>query len=237
MHEGHRRRLYEKLKSGDNLYEHELLEMLLFNAYPRKNTNPVAHALLDRFPSISAVLAASIEELMTVEGVGEQVALYLKCIGECVNSGNRADGFAVIRNRVDFYDLVKLRLRNLGTEVLELYLLDKNGKVIRIKRFTSGMSDKVIVKPEDIIKPISFVHPYGLFIAHNHTNGSSLPSDMDDDFTKQCQIICSINNVRLYDHIIYSSDDNIYSYFDCGRLEEIERGFSIRNLLKNGKQT
>ena len=66
MHEGHRRRMYQKLKNGDNLYEHEVLEMLLFNAYPRKNTNPVAHELLERFPSISAVLSADIDELMSV---------------------------------------------------------------------------------------------------------------------------------------------------------------------------
>ena len=49
MHEGHRQRLWEKLKQGDNLFEHELLEILLFNAYPRNNVNPVAHALLQRF--------------------------------------------------------------------------------------------------------------------------------------------------------------------------------------------
>ena len=61
MHEGHRQRLYEKLKNGDNLFEHEILEMLLFNAYPRKNTNPIAHELLNRFPSISEVLLGPTE--------------------------------------------------------------------------------------------------------------------------------------------------------------------------------
>ena len=52
MHEGHRRRLMEKLRRGDNLFEHELLEILLFNAYPRANVNPVAHALLQRFATL-----------------------------------------------------------------------------------------------------------------------------------------------------------------------------------------
>ena len=76
MHEGHRRRLLQKLKNGDNLFEHELLEILLFNAYPRKNVNPVAHALLSRFAGIGEILQASPDELTTVEGVGENVALY-----------------------------------------------------------------------------------------------------------------------------------------------------------------
>ena len=99
MHEGHRQRLYQKLKDGDNLFEHELLEMLLFNAYPRKNTNTVAHELLKRFPSISAVLAAGYDELISVPGVGEQVALYLMCVGKCVARGNDADSFAVVTCR------------------------------------------------------------------------------------------------------------------------------------------
>ena len=125
MHEGHRRRLYEKLKNGDNLFEHEILEMLLFNAYPRKNTNPVAHELLNRFPSIAEVLSASYEELITVPGVGEQVALYLMCVGKCVARGNDADSFAVVTCRGDMAELVKIRFAKKMEEVLELYFLIK----------------------------------------------------------------------------------------------------------------
>lgn len=237
MHEGHRRRLYEKLKNGDNLFEHEILEMLLFNAYPRKNTNPIAHELLSRFPSIGAVLSASYDELVSVPGVGEQVALYLMCLGKCVEKGSVADSFTVFSCRGDIFDFVKTRMREKRVEVLELYFTDKNGRLSRICRFTSGASDRVVVQPEEVIKLISVSHPYAMVIAHNHTAGTSRPSAMDDDFTKQCQIICSMNNVRLYDHVIYASDDDIFSYFDSGRLDGIEKQFSIRNILRNGKQT
>ena len=82
MHEGHRQRMYDKLKNDDGLFDHELLEILLFNALPRKNTNPIAHELLDTFGSLAGVLAADTEKLKAVNGVGENVALYLKCIGE-----------------------------------------------------------------------------------------------------------------------------------------------------------
>ena len=57
-HAGHRQRLYERLNSDGFLHDHELLEMLLFNAFPRKNTNPIAHALLDAFGSLKGVLEA-----------------------------------------------------------------------------------------------------------------------------------------------------------------------------------
>lgn len=237
MHEGHRRRLYEKLKSGGNLFEHELLEMLLFNAYPRKNTNPVAHELLTRFPSISAVLSASYEELVFVPGVGEQVALYLMCLGKCLERRNDADCFASISNRGSLGEFVKLRMRGRTSEILEMYFFDKNGRLIRICSFSSGASDRVTVKPEEIIKLISVSHPYAVVIAHNHTNGVASPSSADDDFTKECQIICSMNNVRLYDHVIYVSDDALFSYFESGRLAAIEQKYSIGNILKNGKYT
>ena len=55
LHDGHRRRMYEKLNNGDDLFDHELLEILLFGACPRINTNPMAHALLERFVSISEI--------------------------------------------------------------------------------------------------------------------------------------------------------------------------------------
>ena len=235
MHEGHRRRLYEKLKNGDNLFEHEVLEMLLFNAYPRKNTNPVAHNLLERFPSIAEVLSASYDELVSVPGVGEQVALYLMCVGKCVEKGNSARAFATFSCRGDVYGFVKLRLHGLHSERLELYFVDKTGNLSRISSFSSGDSDKVVVSPEEIIRLISVTRPYGMVAAHNHVEGTAEPSGADDDFTKQCQIICSMNNVRLYDHVILASDGTVFSYFDSGRLDEIEREYSIRNLIKNGK--
>ena len=151
MHEGHRRRMYQKLKNGDNLYEHEVLEMLLFNAYPRKNTNPVAHELLERFPSISAVLSADIDELMSVPGVGEQVALYLKCVGLCIEKANTAECFAAISNRGEMLRFAKMRMNGHSVEILELYFLDKNGRVTRICRFSSSDSDRVTVAPEELI--------------------------------------------------------------------------------------
>ena len=236
MHEGHRRRLYEKLKSGDNLYEHEVLEMLLFNAYPRINTNPIAHELLKRFPSIAAVLSADYEELITVPGVGEQAALYLMCVGRCLEKSNSADCFSVVKSRGDAASFVKLRFAGRAVEYLELYFLDKNGKVLRICSFTTGESHRVTVPPEEVIRLISVCHPYGILAAHNRTNGSTRPSVMDDDFTKELQIICSMNNVRLYDHMIYADGVPMYSYFDSGRMSEIESSFSINSILRHGRQ-
>lgn len=237
MHEGHRSRNYLKLKEGKHLYEHEILEILLYNAVPRKDTNPIAHALLARFPSISAILEAEIDELMTVEGVGEQVALYLKCIGLCIEQIRVADSFAAIKNRGELGDFVKMRIGGKRVEMLEIYAIDKNGKVFRIKTMSSGDCDKVVTSPDEIMKFITLTKPYSIVVAHNHTVGDALPSAKDIAFTRQVQLICSINNVLLYDHIICSVNGDMYSFFDSGRLSAIHDKFTIDSILKDGKRS
>lgn len=232
MHEGHRQRLWEKLKQGDNLFEHELLEILLFNAYPRKNVNPVAHALLQRFSSINEVINADLDELMLVEGVGENVALYLKCIGECMRLKNNCSSFAVIKNNAEFRQFASARLAGRRTEALEFYLLDKGGDVKRICTFTDGDPESVVVRPDEVVKLISVYRPHGVYMAHNHVDCPCSPSAADDDMTKKVQMICSLNNVRFYDHCIFAPD-GYYSYFMTNRLDEIAREFSVSNLFKN----
>lgn len=232
MHQGHRKRMYEKLKNGDTLYEHELLEILLFNAYPRVNTNPIAHALLNTFGSISGVLNAEVDELCAVEGVGESVALYLKCIAECTkNTSQNSAGVANLKSYEDFKNFVRLRLRGKTEEVLELYCLEKSGKVKKIFKFTSNEQNKVQVYTEKVANVIATNKPYGLLIAHNHLNGSSEPSSNDDRFTTEVQVMCSMNNVQLYDHCIYASDKDIFSYFTSGKIDKIKREYSFERLV------
>jgi DNA repair protein RadC len=235
MHEGHRQRLLGKLDSGDNLYEHEILEVLLFNAYPRRDVNPIAHALLSRFAGIKEILSADVDELCSVEGVGRNVALYLKCMGKCLELCGGCDNFGIVKNTEQFKKMISMRFRGKSNEFLELYFLDKGGRVKRICTFTSHDADRVDIPPEEIVKLISVHKPYGIFVAHNHVNYPSAPSVADDRFTKQLQIICSINNVKLYDHCIYSGDDDIYSYFLSDRIEAIKQEYSLYNLMKNGK--
>ena len=86
IHDGHRQRMRERfLKTGlDHFDKHEVLEILLYYCIPRSNTNELAHKLIDRFKTIGRVLQASPEELMSVEGVGENTALYLSLLNQAV---------------------------------------------------------------------------------------------------------------------------------------------------------
>ena len=232
MHEGHRRRMYEKLKNDDGLHDHELLEILLFNAYPRINTNPIAHELIKTFGSLSGVLAADVDRLKAVDGVGESVALYIKCAGEIIRrTSSKPAAISVFKNHEDIKKFVSVRLRGNNTEVMELYFVDKNGRVKRINSFTNENESKVTVDADKIMELLSAEKPYGLLVAHNHLRGGCNPSDNDDKFTASIRILCSISNTRLLDHLIYYSDKEVYSYLLSGQLDDINDEFSFSKVM------
>ena len=129
-HEGHRGRLIAKFESG-GLEEHEWLEGLLFNAYPRKNTNPVAHALLRKFGSIENIFTRTTEQLQTVEGIGPGVAAYLRVIGVFFKKF-RSSG-ACYPKYYDVKEFVKYARREysgLRFETFDMYFLDKKMNIV-----------------------------------------------------------------------------------------------------------
>lgn len=238
MHEGHRKRMHEKLKTDAGICDHEVLEILLFNAYPRKNTNPIAHKLIEAFGSLAGVLEADFDQLTGVDGVGENVALYIKCVAECLRRVNtQSAGVAVLKTYEDFKNFVIARMRGNRQEVLEIYCLTKGGKVKRISSFTDEERGKVEVNSDKIAAIMAKERPYGILVAHNHLSGESAPSVSDDRFTGELQLLCSINNVVMYDHCIYASDTNVYSYFGSGKIEEIRRKFSFKKLIDREIET
>lgn len=233
MHEGHRMRLVERLaQSEESLRDHELLEILLFNAIPRKNTNEIAHNLLNTFGGIDGVFEAEIDQLITVDGVGESTAAYLKVISlfyEKVQFGKAKR--PVIYNVKDFSEYLTARYRRLSVEVIEVYCLDSQGKVKYCKRYTSKKAESVSVEPNTLFAPILLPKPFAIVLAHNHVGVTCAPSDEDDSFTAQIQTMCSINNIRLYDHVIIGSD-GFYSYYLTGKLQKMYEKYNKTNLFE-----
>lgn len=219
-----------KVKEGDRLYDHEVLEIILYSVIPRTNTNPIAHKLLERFCSVSEIFKAEVEELKQVEGVGENTAVFLRTLGMCIERAGCAEGAAVLKTLGDCRSFVTMRMHGRPEEILELYFLDKSGCVKRIYTYTSADRNKVVARADEIIKNIALVKPYGLLVAHNHLNGSAEPSGNDEIFTAQIQLICNMNNVKFWDHLIYA-DGKYYSYKDKDRLDNMARKYSLNNVL------
>lgn len=232
MHEGHRQRMYEKLIKSDSLFDHEVLEILLFNAFARVNTNPLAHKLLERFGTISGVLNADVEELTAIDGIGKNVAMYIKVINECITRVDRdAVGVVTLKNYDDFKKFTALRFARKKEEVLEIYLLDRGGRVRGAHPFSNDERNRVVVELSKISELLIAAKPYAIVLAHNHLSGISRPSESDDRFTMEVQLICSMNRVQLFDHCIYASESNVYSYFTSGRIDEVKRQFTFKNVV------
>ena len=232
MHEGHRQRMLERLESAEgSLQEHELLEILLFNAIPRKNTNELAHRLLSTFGSLRAVLGAEMAELKAVPGVGESTAAYLRIIGIFYARAQlkepelpSAFSFAAFR------PFLIERFEGAREEYVELYSLDGKDCVKNVRRFSSEKSFQASVDPKEISRFLVEAKPAAMVAVHNHITGPATPSREDDDFTAQLEILCSMHNVSLREHII-CSPEGVYSYFLSGKLNELSARYSIGNVL------
>ena len=225
MHEGHRQRMLAKLEhSHETLSDHELLEILLFNAIPRKNTNAIAHELLLAFGSLRGVLGAEYGQLMTIGGVGASTAAYLKCIYYCTQRGEVIPKrkMPVVKNLEMFQDHLRDRFLYEEREVIELYALDAQYRIRQCKRFSDNKNDRVAISPKEVGAFIVHACAKALVIVHNHLTYSSKPSPEDNAFTAKAIAICHMHEVPLLDHIIVSNKD-MYSYFLTGELERIER--------------
>lgn len=211
MHEGHRQRLLGKIKSGGELYEHELLEALLFNACPRKDLNAVSHELVFRFGSLSGVLSQKTENLIEVGGVGESMAIYLEIIGGSLVRFTDKPTFAAIHTTADFKKFLKARKTPAGN-LLEIFFLDADGQVMRVFTVNEDKSGDYIFDAEKLIRAFSFTKTYGVF-AGRFCAAASGASATDDLILKRLSYVCKLGGVRLFDYCVYTEGGGFYSYF------------------------
>ncbi len=216
MHEGHRNRLVSKVKHGEIVYEHELMEILLFNACPRKDLNAVAHAVVSRFGSIEGALGATAEELAEVDGVGENMAEYIAVLGKALRAAGNEEGFAVVSNIRDFKNYILSRPAP-ECDRLELYCLDKDGRVRRICVFNAKSGLRAAPAETVILKTISAHRPYGLFVASRIKRGNRRPDAAEDALCERVGKIAKVCGANLYDYCTVGSDGEFYSYKMAGR--------------------
>jgi len=217
-HEGHRKRLLNKLPSG-TLEVHELLELLFFYSIPRKDTNGIAHRALTDFGNVNDLFLADLEQLQQVEGLGPNTAALIMCVQQLHQKLNEAakSSYPKRYDIESFLNYAKKEYGKLKQEVFDVYLLKADQSFWFRKRFTSDSVSSVKIDMSDFSKLLAVYRPAGLVIVHNHPSGSAEPSDKDDQTTKDCQTICRIHNVILCDHIICSPTGE-FSYYQSGKL-------------------
>ena len=232
LHSGHRKRLTERfIKYSGSLSDHELLELILFYAIPRQNTNPIAHNLLLRFNSLQNVFEADILSLTSVEGVGEKTAVFLKTIGESILRVISSNEKQI---KMFSFHTIKPYLLNYFKDCLDeklvIFFLDNKGTVLSKLEDTSKNRAKVLTDTSYIAKAIASASPNFALLAHNHPSGNPNPTSADDIATGKINILCALHGVSLFDHVIVTKTD-AYSYFASGRLDIIRQSFNIDKIL------
>lgn len=221
IHDGHRERLRAGfIENGlDGFNELNSLELLLFYAIPRRDTNAIAHELLDRFGSLDGVFSASIQELMSVSGIGETAAALIRLTPEIMRKSciNKAAEKKVITTSNQAGKYLAPRFLYEKDEVLLLVCLDSQKRVISCVELNRGVVNSVEANVRRIVETALRYRASSIIIAHNHPDGVALPSREDDYVTQQVSSALHSVGIPLVDHIIVAGDDFV-SYADSGML-------------------
>ena len=217
VHEGHRQRIRERfLKEGlENFHDHNILELLLFHSIPVKDTNEEAHALINRFGSLSEVFDADYEELCKVKGIGERSALLIKLMPELFREYEK-DKLNRDEVRLNSSELVAKyvasHFKGLTQEELWLLCLDINCKVLRFDKISEGTINATMINNRKITECAVFSNAASVILVHNHPSGITAPSSKDIDATIDMANTLESVGIRLNDHIIIGHGDDYFSF-------------------------
>ena len=174
IHDGHREKMRARfLNAGLEAFaDHEALELLLYYAIPRRDTNPIAHALMERYGSLSAVLEAPVEDLRKVEGVGESTAILLRLVPQLYRRARLAGARDTVLNSTERTGRYLLELfAGLNREVLYQLCLDQKGKLLACKRLSEGSANSTEVNIRLLAENAILTSASAVILAHNHPSG------------------------------------------------------------------
>ena len=222
LHEGHRDRMRERFFSHglETFNEIEALELLLYYAVPRKDTNPLAHALLDRFGSLDYVLSATEEELCEVPGISKRAAALLMMVPQMARLSeiNRSNRIVEITNSKDAINYLIPYFRYNRDEMIVLLCLDSQKRISHTEILYRGIVNSVNFDVRKLVEVSLKRKAVSIIVAHNHPDGPARPSREDDTATQQIFNALRAVGIDLYDHVIISGDDYA-SYRRSGALD------------------
>ena len=210
VHDGHRERLRTRFLSSPSSFEdHELLELLLFYAVPRKNTNELAHKLLDRFGSIKGVIDAGLPALKTIDDIGDNSAIFFRAIAEALLRYERCERKTT--SIMSSYDTLSKYLKSLfvGTEneISYIILMDSSKNLITCEKISEGYSCGNVMSTRYLTTLALNNNAACAILAHNHPGGRAIPSR--EDFYSTSIIKSTLNNlgITLLEHFVVEGDE------------------------------
>lgn len=207
---GHRERLRGRAISAGvgALPDYELLELFLFRSIPKKDVKPLAKQLLARFGSLGGVLGATPEELRTVKGVGQTVALDLKLLHEAAlrTAKEQVGRRPVISSWSALLAYVKTALAHESREQFRVLFLDKKNQLLADEVMNRGTVDHAPVYPREVVRRALELSASAVILVHNHPSGDPTPSSADVEMTRQVADAARALRIAVHDHLVVGRD-------------------------------
>lgn len=213
IHDGHRQRMKARfLNEGlDSFSEIQVLEILLFYAIPRKDTNPIAHELLNQFGSLSQVLDAPVEELCKVNGISENSASLLKLVTEVGRyyQVSRNSQIEILTTLEACASYMVPRFFGRRLETVFLLCLDAKSKVLCCKEVGEGDINAASISVRKIVEIALGAGASSVVLAHNHPSGVAIPSSEDILTTRRLFAALQAVDITLVDHVVVADGDYV----------------------------
>ena len=235
LHSGHRERLRNKaLEYGmECLEDHEVVELFLGYSIPRKNTNEIAHRLVDAAGSLGGIFDMEISEVKKIEGMSEYSTFLVRLVKYMVRSKKKPPKRNVDLSRFSYVEKYADSLFAASeNEVLYALLLDKKMRLIRAYKAAEGNEWQAGVSKKDILKAAIEESAASVILLHNHPGGVAYPSHDDLIFTVDMERACGIVDLCLVEHIVYAEGEchPIMIRDKMGSLKAIEYDRIVGNI-------
>lgn len=218
---GHRRRLRQRfLGAGPGaLADYEVLELLLFQAVPRRDTKPIAKALIDQFGSYKGVLRADVDALIQVKGMGEGGAVMFRAVADAAERLAREEvmNMPVLSSWDKLLDYLRIGMAQEKTERFRILFLDVKNVLIADEEQQRGTINHTPVYPREVVKRALELGASAIILVHNHPSGNPTPSQADIQMTRTIQDAAKGVNIALHDHIIVANSGTV-SFVDQGLI-------------------
>ena len=235
VHKNHRKRVREKFEKVGlaGFAEHEILELLLFYAIPYKDTNPIAHKLINAFGNLQGVFSASKDELMQINGISENSATLIKIIPELMKDLERRKTTNT-KSLNSVSESIKYAINLLSKEEKEyvyVICIDRKNLVKGLKQILINTHTYVIIDKKSLTKFILQKGVDRVILTHNHPIGSTLPSHQDINFTYNIMASLKELDIEVLDHIIVNKD-GAYSFAKEGLIDQIYQAIINKSKLE-----
>ncbi|MDO4563563.1 MAG: DNA repair protein RadC [Clostridia bacterium] len=187
-----------------NFQEHEVLELLLFYALPRKDTNPIAHDLIERFGTATAVFEAKEEELKKVPGIGDHAATLLSMMPHISNYyvKSRYTGKKRVVTAQDAGEYAVAMVGERTHEIFAVITINSSDSIIAFDILEKGTVNETNISPRKVMETALHRNASKVILVHNHPSGLLLPSQQDRVLTKHLCHALEMLGVTVADHII-----------------------------------